>query len=484
MRFLFAAIASHPLFLSEDYLDGPVETWHRKTHPIHVKDQQRLARRAVDHGERSVLIIVARYQDATQTYCDEVCALSTMWADTLSVSSHFNVTSGGLVTMPADLGAVVSIDVPETISDANGCPYLTMMNTVVGGWSALPKTVAFNGSRLSFPLAPSNFDHIVLNVPSPTGSYGCGWSGLAYVNGCNEPTNTYCRAWINTDKTTTLAHELGHTIGLHHAASDPDDDRILGSSASEGLEYGDSGDVMGSSASLVSFGAPHQMALGFVEAETVAFIDNLDACNTNTAEYTISALGAHSSTPTVVTFIRVPTSSEQTSRALLCESIECSCNDVHKSVLGNDLVEIRYYVSFRGGVGHDASLDSSVLNKVVIHSHGVSESEYTVDKTYLVATLGLGNTWRSTTTGATIEVTALSQSSATFQIQFECTGGLHVPFGSNCSFSEPVPTPSPESDSTEIWPILMVVVLIPVLVLLGFAFVPRLHKRNDYTQLK
>lgn len=74
----------------------------------------------------------------------------------------------------------------------------------------------------------------------------CPWSGLAELGGR--------RAWINGGSCfhrPTLAHELGHTFGLHHAST-------------PGAEYGDLSDPMGAGGSgLVGVNAPHALEVGW-----------------------------------------------------------------------------------------------------------------------------------------------------------------------------------------------------------------------------
>ncbi len=70
-------------------------------------------------------------------------------------------------------------------------------------------------------------------------SSACGWLGLGYIGG--NPSES----WINGSFTMfTVAHELGHNLGLYHSNAQSCGTSTLGSSCST-IEYGDTGDVMG-----------------------------------------------------------------------------------------------------------------------------------------------------------------------------------------------------------------------------------------------
>ncbi len=80
----------------------------------------------------------------------------------------------------------------------------------------------------------------------------CGWAGLGELGGV--------RSWINggaCNHRPTVAHELGHTLGMHHASTPT-------------AEYGDLSDPMGGGgAGLVGVNAPHAYEMGWIEAEPI-----------------------------------------------------------------------------------------------------------------------------------------------------------------------------------------------------------------------
>ena len=92
---------------------------------------------------------------------------------------------------------------------------------------------------------------------------GCSWSGLAHV-GC---TASFCRSWLRSSParggTTTLAHELGHNLGLWHAGTDAGDD------GGEDTSYGDKSCFMGSDYAWRSLNAPHRRDLGWLQESAI-----------------------------------------------------------------------------------------------------------------------------------------------------------------------------------------------------------------------
>ena len=92
----------------------------------------------------------------------------------------------------------------------------------------------------------SGYQHVVYAFPSVS---SCGWSGLAYMPGR--------QSWLNNAGSTslrTIAHELGHNFGTHHAGALNCKDGTVrvplsaNTSNCTVTEYGDPFSVMGSSA--------------------------------------------------------------------------------------------------------------------------------------------------------------------------------------------------------------------------------------------
>lgn len=132
---------------------------------------------------------------------------------------------------------------------SNGCDYTLLR------YEAL--TVLYNqGVNLDL------YKHDVLLMPN----LGCDFSGIAHV-GCDS----YCAAWVQSvNWDLVYPHELGHNIGMHHAATDPENDNVINS------EYGDKSCLMGNTLTSGYFNAPHAAEMKWAsEADSrIKFVNN------------------------------------------------------------------------------------------------------------------------------------------------------------------------------------------------------------------
>ena len=95
----------------------------------------------------------------------------------------------------------------------------------------------------------SLFRHRVFILPP----LRCGWGGLGHL-GCRK----HCSSWIASVKRNLIyTHELGHNLGMHHAATDPEND------GQENSEYGDRSCPMGR-LSQGFFNSAHTFQMGWL----------------------------------------------------------------------------------------------------------------------------------------------------------------------------------------------------------------------------
>ena len=114
------------------------------------------------------------------------------------------------------------------------------------GWSQYAERYAVNVLRINL----QDYPHRVFIVPYTIP--GCDWLGLADV-GCPD----WCRAWIKSGpegyNVQAVFHELGHNLGLRHAAG------------IDGSEYGDYTAAMGGCCDVRCHNAPQAWSLGWYD---------------------------------------------------------------------------------------------------------------------------------------------------------------------------------------------------------------------------
>jgi len=173
-------------------------------------------------GTRSVAVVLIKFSNtATEPY-PPAYAAGIAFDNTDSVAAYYAATSWGQLTLTGRVfGWYTVSETDETCATS--------------AWStAASAAAAAEGIDLA------SFDHVVYAFPRVS---ACAWSGLATMPGRS--------AWLNGSSGMTLrtmAHELGHNLGTHHAnalSCSVGGVRVALSNNCTSSEYGDPFSVMG-----------------------------------------------------------------------------------------------------------------------------------------------------------------------------------------------------------------------------------------------
>ncbi len=302
-------------------------------------------------GEQRTVILVADFLDAGVS-CSVDTIRDLMFTDPgdLSVDDFYQETSLGEVTLGGEVAGPYTIDYRST----GACD--------PQAWAtAVEAKAQLDGVDLGA------YDRRLYVLPRAN---PCGWAGLGTVGG--RPS----RAWVLTCGVQDVyAHELGHNLGMHHAAT-------------ESNEYGDTSDVMGYGGyGLRQVNAPHQEQMGWRTAEQILSV-------TSGGLYEIAPLefyGAETTLPQILT--------------------------IEKPDTGD-----RYYLSYRQPLGFDANLNATYLERLNIHRYDGNGS-----RTYLLRTLADGERFVDAANGVTITQESHADQSVTVAIQLDGTPPVCMP---------------------------------------------------------
>jgi hypothetical protein len=311
----------------------------------------------VVQGEQKTLSILLNFSDKAVS-CTVADVAGRVFGTTGStVNTIYRDSSRGLVGFSGT--AVGPYTIPYTSTGA--CDY--------SGWAK-----AADAAAKAAGFDPAQYARV--NYVTPSNST-CGWSGLAYMPGR--------QSWVQSCSATGVyAHELGHNLSLHHAATPT-------------AEYGDGSDPMGGAKTVGLNGANRVMA-GWQPTGTVLDVSA-------GGSYTVASLSDTGivGTPQV---LRLP--KPDTAEA--------------------------YYVSLRSAAGYDTSLGSQYVNTISVHrATGTLPT-----RTYLLQVLAAGQTFTDSTNGIAVTNQGGSGGQATVAVTFS---------GPTCARSAPGLTVSPASQT-------------------------------------
>ncbi|ERI51697.1 hypothetical protein N878_06145 [Pseudomonas sp. EGD-AK9] len=151
----------------------------------------------------------------------------------------------------------------------------TWLTGSVAGWFTLPlSSTSCNGSDIAYYAKQAaqaagynlaNYDRFIFAFPTIS---ACGYTGMGQVGAWPSS------SWINGSMTLrTVAHELGHNLGLRHAHAMDCGDTTLGSSCTT-HEYGDTLDIMGYSGTVGHFNTFSKELLGWLSSGNLVNVNS------------------------------------------------------------------------------------------------------------------------------------------------------------------------------------------------------------------
>ncbi len=311
--------------------------------------QETVVASTVDNPRTAVVILVNITGTTTWTDSHVTTAENVMYNNTLSVDGIYAEASFDQTGFPASHGTVVA---PVTIDKIVGCPVYDYAN------AADAAALSQRGVDVS------NYQHRVYIIPSDSAADSdCGWLALG-VLGSYGSTGTL-RSWSTIIDASAVAHELGHNVGWHHAATDTNNN---GYNASEGtdIEYGDTSDTMGYCCTEKKFNAVHMDQIGWYDSQPVGTM------------LTVASAGSYTLVP------------------LGSDPVAAPGTQILK-VSKPDTNEV-YYLSYRQRIGRDANVPTSYTGGVNIH-HASETGRWS----YFIQALADGQFFDDPANGLTIQ---------------------------------------------------------------------------------
>lgn len=325
-------------------------------------------------GDQSTLAILFNFSDNTSQPFSPANIANALFNNADSSNLYYQEVSSDAVSFSGL--AVGWYTIPYSSSTCN-------TNT----WAS-----AANSAAQSAGINLSSYPRRVYVFPRTS---SCAWAGLGTVGG--NPSG----AWINGYSTSYVySHELGHNLGMHHAASYLCGSVAIASSGCTYSEYGDPFDVMGAAWIYRHVNGAHKTQVGWVNTRTV----------TSSGTYTVNIL----------------------EDAVGYQALKIAKPDTAEN----------YFVEYRQARGFDASLPGNMVNGVsVIVHNGSSQTkklDLIPDGNLDASALVDGGSFTDIVNGITITQISHDATQATVQISMT---------GPTCNPAAPTVSLSPVSQS-------------------------------------
>jgi hypothetical protein len=322
----------------------------------------------IQASPKRVAVVLFNFSNDTSQPITQAQAKDLIFAGAASTNAYYKEVSYGVRSLIGALDVTGDVFGWYTIDQTNaGCPYQD--------WGTAARAKA---QAAGVDLTP--YDHVVHYFPRTT---NCQFSGVGQLPGKYN--------WINASGSQTVAHELGHNFGVHHASSyrcvDGTVPVPIGGTCTAS-EYGDPFDVMGS-------GYRH---LNGYQKEKLGFLESANI-------QTVTAAGS---------FDLAPLEQKAPGLQLLRFPIP-GTSDV-------------YYVEYRQPFGFDSFRTTDpVSNGVLIHritipTRGVLQTKL-IDNapattSFTDAALLVGKSFTDAAANISFTLTARTATSATVQVSF------------------------------------------------------------------
>lgn len=320
-------------------------------------------------GAQKTLVILVNFSDLTTT-TDSLDHIKT--GGFAATSNFFLSNSYGKTWLTGDVVGWFTIAMSSTVCDYNTLASLAIQKATAAGVNV------------------SSYPRLVFNFPANA----CTWLGLGTVGG--NPSKAWIKGGFSIG---TVAHEMGHNLGLYHSHSLDCGAAVMGGACTTG-EYGDPYDIMGGARAA----SGHYTAF---QKERLGWLNYGDS----PPLYTLTTSGAYTIEP-----YETPTSNAKGLK-------------VPQSVNALTGQKSWYYIEYRQAIDN-ANLKNGVL--VHVGTPGSGNTSYLFDMTPETASwtdpaLEVGKSFHDPDAGVTITPASADATGISINVTFDavaCTRGV------------------------------------------------------------